>query len=345
MAHLWGPPAPLAAPPLRFTEPTTMVAAVNETLRKALEEDPKVLIFGEDIEDPKGGVFGLTKGLSTRFPGRVVNSPLAEATIAGTAVGLAATGWRPVFELQFTDFIGPALNQLMNQVATLRWRSNGEWSCPLVLMAPYGAYLPGGSLWHSESNEGMWAHVHGLNVVIPSTAEDAAALLWSAIHGNDPTLFLMPKHIFRKRSAVLPNLDAVPIGRAAIRRPGTDVTLVTWGNCVELADEAADRMQGEGVSVEVIDLRTVMPWDQETVAESLRHTGRLVVVHEDARTTGVGQAIVTEMTAHPERFNLLFSAPQLVARQDTYIGYNPILEYAALPSLEQVVEACRRVME
>ena len=169
------------------------------------------------------------------------------------------------------DFIGPALNQLMNQVASLRWRTGGEWSCPMTVIAPYGAYLPGGSLWHSESNEGMWAHVHGLNVVIPSTSEDAAALLWSAIHGNDPTLFLVPKHIFRKRSAVLPNLEAVPIGKAAIRRPGTDVTLVTWGNCVELADAAADPLQGEGISVEIIDLRTVHPCDYETIVQSVKH--------------------------------------------------------------------------
>jgi 2-oxoisovalerate dehydrogenase E1 component len=344
-SHLVGPPAPLIAPPVRFTEPTTMVAAVSEVLRRALEADEKVLMFGEDIEDPKGGVFGLTKGLSTSFPGRVVNSPLAEATILGTAVGLAATGWKPIFELQFIDFVGPGMNQLMNQVASLRWRTRGEWSCPMVIIAPYGAYLPGGSIWHSESNEGMWAHIHGLNVVVPSTSEDAAGLLWTAIHGNDPTLFLMPKHIFRKRSAVLPNLEAVPLGRAAIRRPGSDVTLVTWGNCIELADAAADRLQGEGISIEVIDLRSISPCDYETITQSLKHTGRLVVVHEDARTTGMGQSIVAEMTSDPDRFNLFFSPPQIVARQDTYIGYNPILEYAALPSLEQVMDAVRKTME
>ncbi|HVK03758.1 MAG TPA: thiamine pyrophosphate-dependent enzyme [Armatimonadaceae bacterium] len=346
MRHLYGPATPLSAPPVRFAEPTTMVAAVNEVLRQALRQDDKVLIFGEDIEDPKGGVFGVTKGLSQQFPGRVLNSPLAEATIVGAAVGLAATGWKPVFEIQFTDFIPPALNQIMTQVGTLRWRSGGEWACPMVLFAPYGAYLPGGSIWHSESNDGIWAHVHGLNVVVPSTSEDAAALLWSAIRGSDPTLFLLPKHIFRKRSPVLPTLEAVPIGKAAIRRPGTDVTLVTWGNCMELAEAAADRVQeAEGVSVEVIDLRTLSPVDYETIEGSLRHTGRLVVVHEDARTTGLGGTIIAEMTGTPERFGLFYSAPQLVARQDTYIGYNPVLEYAALPSVEQVVDAIRTTME
>src|SRR5579884_679766 len=343
--YLFGPPAPLSAPPVRFSAETTMVAAVNQTLQKALEENPKVLIFGEDIEDPKGGVFGLTKGLSKQFPGRVLNSPLAEATIVGTAVGLASLGWRPVFELQFIDFICPALNQLMTQVSSLRWRTCGAWSCPMVLMAPYGAYLPGGSLWHSESNEGMWAHIHGINIVVPSTSEDAAGLLWTALHGNNPTLFLLPKHIFRKRMPVPDKLPAVPLGQAAVRRTGHDVTLVTWGNCLELAEEAADHMHDEGISVEIIDLRCICPCDYATIAESLRHTGRLVVVHEDARTTGFGQSILTEMISHPDRFNLLLSPPQLVARKDVPVPYNPILEYAVLPDLEEVMAAIRLTME
>jgi 2-oxoisovalerate dehydrogenase E1 component len=321
-----------------------MVAAVNQTLLRALEEDPKVLLFGEDIEDPKGGVFGLTKGLSKRFPGRVVNSPLAEATIIGTAVGLASTGWRPIFEIQFIDFLCPALNQLMTQVASLRWRTCGDWACPMVILAPYGAYLPGGSLWHSESNEGMWAHIHGLNVVIPSTSEDAAGMLWTALHGSDPTLFLLPKHIFRKRAPAA-RFEAVPLGKAAIRREGRDVTLVTWGNCLELAEEAAERLAPEGVSVEIIDLRSIAPCDYETIVQSLKHTGRLVVVHEDARTTGFGQCLITEMISHPDRFSLFLSPPQLVARKDVHIPYNPILEYAVLPDLEEVLAAIRVTME
>jgi 2-oxoisovalerate dehydrogenase E1 component len=345
MQHLIGPPTQLVAPPLEFTAEMTMVAAVNQTLQQALTENPKVVMFGEDIEDPKGGVFGLTKGLSKQFPERVMNSPLAEATIIGSAVGLASTGWRPVFELQFIDFIGPALNQIMNQVASLRWRTCGEWACPMVIIAPYGAYLPGGSLWHSESNEGMWAHIHGLNVVVPSTPEDAAGLLWTAIHGNDPTLFLLPKHIFRKRAATNPNPEAAPLGQAIVRRAGEDVTLVAWGNCMELAEEAADHMHDEGVSVEIIDLRSIAPCDYATIETSLRHTGRLVVVHEDARTTGFGQSIITEMTSHPDRFNLFLSAPQLVARKDVHIPFNPALEYAVLPDVEEVISAIRLVME
>jgi len=343
LAHLYGESVSPSRPPI--TEATTMVGGINELLKTVLGKDDTVVLFGEDIEDPKGGVFGLTKGLSSAFPNRVFNAPLAEATILGTAVGLAATGWKPVFEVQFTDFLPPAFNQLLTQVANLRWRTCSDWSCPLVLIAPYGAYLPGGSIWHSESNEGIWAHVHGLHVVIPSTPEDAVSLLWTALNGNDPTLFLMPKHSFRKRSTGITRVGALPLGKAQVRREGRDVTVVSFGNCLELADEAAAQLAEEGISVEVIDLRTIAPLDYATIEASLTKTGRLVVVHEDARTTGIGQAIVTEMTAHPSRFSLLYSAPQLVARQNTYIGYNPRLEYAALPSLEQVLTAIRTTLD
>jgi len=343
--HLFGPTSTVSAPPVEFNEPTTMVAAVNQTLRHALEENNKVVIFGEDIEDPKGGVFGLTKGLSQVFPNRVRNAPLAEATILGTAVGLASVGWTPIFEIQFTDFLTPALNQLMSQAASLRWRSCGAWQCPMVIIAPYGAYLPGGSLWHSESNEGMWAHIHGINVVIPSTSADAAGLLWTAIHGSNPTLFLLPKHIFRKRNSISAASEAVPLGKAAIRREGADVTLVTWGNCTELAEEAAEIMSKENVGVEIVDLRSIVPCDYETVAMSLKKTGRLVVVHEDARTTGFGQSIVTEMTSNAQYWNYFLSPPQLVARKDVHIPYHPKLEYAVLPDIDQVLSAIRLTME
>jgi 2-oxoisovalerate dehydrogenase E1 component len=344
-SSLFGPtPAPVA-PPVHFGEPVNMVTAVNQTLLSALEENDRVVMFGEDIADPKGGVFGITKGLSHRFPARVMNAPLAEATILGAAVGLAATGWIPVFEIQFIDFIGPGLNQLMNQVSSLRWRTCGDWSCPMVIMAPYGAYLPGGSLWHSESNEGIWAHVHGVNVAIPGAPADAAGLLWSAIHGSNPTLFLLPKHIFRKRLPYPAESPAVPLGSAAVRREGSDVTLVSWGNCLEIADEAATRAEQEGVSVEVIDLRSIKPCDYETIAASLKKTGRLVVVHEDSRTTGFGQSIIAEITSKPEWFNTLISAPQLVARKDVPIPYNPILEYAVLPDLAAVLDAIHLTME
>ncbi len=326
-------------------EAMTMVSAVNKTLGIALREDDRVVLFGQDIEDPKGGVFGLTKGLSTEFPSRVFNSPLAEATIIGVATGLAAAGYRPVAELQFIDFLPLALNQLITQVSCLRWRSNGEWSCPMVILVPHGAYLPGGGVWHSESREGLMAHIPGIRIVIPSSPEDAAGLLWTAIRGDDPVLFLLPKHLFRQRFPAPEKYMPVPFGKAVIRHPGHDVTLVTWGNCVELAEQAAQKMATQGVSVEVLDLRTIVPCDWETIEISLAKTGRLVVVHEDNRTGGFGEVIISEATSHPDRWNLFLAPPQLVARTDTPVPYNPALEYEALPDVEEVVEAIQVTLE
>ena len=184
----------------------TMIQALNSALDVMLTRDPDVLIFGEDVEDPKGGVFRLTQKLSTDFPGQVFNSPLAESTILGVACGLASYGKRPVFELQFIDFIYPGWNQLVSNLATLRWRTYGKWSCPVVIYAPYGAYLPGGSLWHSQANEAAIAHFPGLKVVIPSTPEDAAGLLWTAMHSEDPVIFLAPKHmLWASRVATSPS--------------------------------------------------------------------------------------------------------------------------------------------
>lgn len=345
MDCLYADPIPATPPPIQPAESMTMVTAINETLRAALATNDRVIMMGEDIEDPKGGVFGLTKGLSTEFPGRVINAPLAEATIVGTAVGLAAAGYRPVFELQFIDFLSTGMNQLMTQVASLRWRSVGEWPCPVTFIAPCGAYLPGGSLWHSQSNEGIWAHIPGLRVCMPSTPEDAAGLLWTAIQSEDPVLMLVPKHIFRKRVGVMEKFPPVPLGKCAIRREGTDVTLVTWGNGTEMAAEAAERAAAEGISVEVIDLRSINPCDWEGIAASLAKTGRLVVLNEDVRTAGFGQAVVAEMTAHPERWNSFLSVPQLVARMDVHVPYCPTLEYTVLPNVEQVMEAIHTVMQ
>jgi 2-oxoisovalerate dehydrogenase E1 component len=340
--HNWGDEVAAERPPIQPGR-QTMVAAINNTFRKALENDPKVVFFGEDIEDPKGGVFGMTKGLSEAFPKQVFNSPLAEATIIGVAVGMAIYGYRPVFELQFIDFISPGWNQLVTNISTLRWRSFGDWKCPLVLYAPYGAYLPGGSLWHSMSNEGMLAHVTGLKIAIPSTPEDASGLFWSAIQGDDPSLILVPKHIFRKQAEV-GAVEPVPFGKAKVIREGADVTLVSWGNCLELAEEVAAKMGGD-ISIEIIDARSIVPVDYETITASVSKTGRLVVVHEDTHTTGMGQAIIAEMMRIPERFNLFLAPPQLVAREDVHIGYNPIYEYAALPDVERVIEAVRVTME
>jgi 2-oxoisovalerate dehydrogenase E1 component len=338
--HNWGEDVPAEAPPIQ-TGRMTMVSAINSTFAKALENDPKVIFFGEDIEDPKGGVFGLTKGLSDRFPKQVFNSPLAEATIVGAACGMASYGMKPVFELQFIDFVPPAWNQIMSNLSTLRWRTFGDWKCPCVIYAPYGAYLPGGSLWHSQANEGLLARLPGIKIAIPSTPEDAAGLFWSAIRADDPVFILIPKHIFRKQMDVK-SVEPVPLGKAKVVKEGADVTLVTYGNCLEIADEAA---KNSGFDVEIIDLRTIVPCDYDTIVRSVEKTGRLVVLHEDTQTCGIGQAVIAEMTRVPERFNLFLSPPQLVARPDVHIGYNPIYEYAALPCVEQVVDAINVVME
>jgi len=342
--HLYGELPEPQSPPLEGGRKWRMVDALNSVFKKALESDDRTIFFGEDIEDPKGGVFGLTSDLSDAFPNRVFNSPLAEATIAGVGIGMASCGMRPVFELQFVDFVGPAWNQISQNMSTLRWRTFGEWSVPMVFYAPYGAYLPGGSLWHSQANEAMFAHIPGLRVVVPSTPEDAAALMWTAMHADDPTIFLVPKHLFRLQMDCPQDVPAVGFGQARIRRAGQDVTLVAWGNGMELALAAAERVADQA-EVEVIDLRSLIPWDRETVAASLEKTGRLVVVQEDNRSCSVGQMIISELTGNEDSFGSFLSAPQLVARADVHIGYNPIYEYAALPDLDQVVAAIEKTLE
>ena len=314
---------------------------VNKTLRLGLEEDPRRVIFGEDIEDPKGGVFRLTQKLSTEFPKQVFNSPLAESTILGVACGLAAYGRRPVFELQFIDFIYPGFNQLVTNISTLRWRSFGNWKCPAVIYAPYGAYLPGGSLWHSQANESVFAHYPGLSVVIPSTPEDAAGLLWTAMHGEDPVLFLIPKHMFWAERESKEPVRAVPFGRARKFRDGSDVTLVAWGNTVEKSLEALAKIDNE-IGVELFDLRSIMPWDKESIAASVHKTGRLVVVQEDTKNCSVGQMIISHISGQPDLWSEMVSPPILVSKANVMIGYNPIYEYAALPDVERIVAAIRR---
>src|SRR5438477_1181726 len=314
---------------------------VNKTLRLGLEEDPRRVIFGEDIEDPKGGVFRLTQKLSTEFPKQVFNSPLAESTILGVACGLAAYGRRPVFELQFIDFIYPGFNQLVTNISNLRWRSFGNWKCPAVIYAPYGAYLPGGSLWHSQANESTFAHYPGLSVVIPSTPEDAAGLLWTAMQSEDPVLFLIPKHMFWAERESKEPVRAVPFGQARKFRDGSDVTVVAWGNTVEKSLEALTKIDSE-ISVELFDLRSIVPWDKEAIAASVHKTGRLVVVQEDTENCSVGQMIISHTTAQPDLWSEMISPPILVSKTNVMIGYNPIYEYAALPDVERIVAAIRK---
>jgi 2-oxoisovalerate dehydrogenase E1 component len=314
---------------------------VNLTLHAGLEEDSRRIIFGEDIEDPKGGVFRLTQKLSTEFPNQVFNSPLAESTILGVACGLAAYGKRPVFELQFIDFIYPGFNQLVTNISTLRWRSCGNWKCPAVIYAPYGAYLPGGSLWHSQANESALAHYPGLSIVVPSTPEDGAGLLWTAMHSDDPVIFLIPKHLLWAEHEYVEPIRAVPLGRARKRSKGSDVTLVAWGNAIEKSLEAIEKV-GREVSVELIDLRSIMPWDRATIEESVQKTRRLIVVQEDTEDCSVGQMIISHVTGKPDLWSEMISHPILVSKASVMIGYNPIYEYAALPDVERIVSAVRR---
>src|SRR5881398_3365777 len=314
---------------------------VNQTLRLGLKEDSRRVIFGEDVEDPKGGVFRLTQKLSNEFPKQVFNSPLAESTILGVACGLAAYGRRPVFELQFIDFIYPGFNQLVTNISNLRWRSFGNWKCPAVIYAPYGAYLPGGSLWHSQANESAFAHYPGIIVVIPSTPEDAAGLLWTAMHAEDPVLFLIPKHMFWAERESKEPVRAVPFGQARKFRDGSDVTLVAWGNTVEKSFEALTKIDNE-ISVELFDLRSIVPWDKESIAASVHKTRRLVVVQEDTENCSVGQMIISHITAQPDLWSEMVSPPILVSKTNVMIGYNPIYEYAALPDVDRIVAAIRR---
>jgi len=313
---------------------------VNKTLRLGLEEDDRRILFGEDIEDPKGGVFRLTQKLSTEFPKQVFNSPLAESTILGVACGLAAYGKRPVFELQFIDFIYPGFNQLVTNISTLRWRSFGNWKCPAVFYAPYGAYLPGGSLWHSQANESALAHYPGLNIVIPSTPADAAGLLWTAMHAEDPVIFLIPKHLLWAEHEYAKPIQAVPLGRARQRRSGSDVTVVAWGNTIEKSLEAIAKIENE-ISVELIDLRSIVPWDKAAIEKSVGKTRRLVVVQEDTENCSVGQMIISHVTSTAELWNEMISPPILVSKANVVIGYNPIYEYAALPDIERIIAAIR----
>jgi 2-oxoisovalerate dehydrogenase E1 component len=243
--------------------------------------------------------------------------------------------------MQFIDFIYPGFNQLVTNLSTLRWRSFGNWKCPAVIYAPYGAYLPGGSLWHSQANESALAHYPGLNVVIPSTPADAAGLLWTAMHTEDPVIFLIAKHLLWAEHEYTEPIRAVPLGKARHVREGSDVTVVAWGNTIEKSLEALDKI-GNDVTIELIDLRSIVPWDVAAIEESVRKTRRLIVVQEDTENCSVGQMIISHISGNAELWNQLFSEPILVSKPNVVIGYNPIYEYAALPDVERIVTAIKR---
>ncbi len=341
--HLTGPVSSAPASSIQLDPSCRMLDAVNRTFHAALEQLPDVIFFGQDIADPKGGVFNLTKGLSTKDPQRAVNSPLAESTIMGVAVGLASYGKRPCFEIQFVDFIYSGWNQLVTNMATLRWRSFGQWQCPLVIYAPCGAYLPGGALWHSQSGESSFAHVSGIHVVVPSTPGDAAGLFWTALHGDDPTIILLPKHLMWAELPAPTAVTAVPLGQARIVRSGGLLTLVTWGNCMELVEEVLESV-AQTLEIELIDLRSIAPWDKDTIAASLRKTGRLMVVQEDNISASVGQMIVAAMCSDQDVLQHLKAPPVIVAKPDVHVGFNPIYEYAALPDRERIMAAMERLL-
>jgi len=318
----------------------SMLQAIQRALRQGLESFPEILLFGQDIEDPKGGVFGMTKGLSHDFPNRVLNSPLAEATILGVAVGMAATGHRPVFEFQFIDFIGPAFNQIVSQLSNLRWRTGGDWQCPAIFYAPCGAYLPAGGMWHSQSGEGLLSHIPGLRIVMPSTPHDVLTAFWTAFHLEDPTFILLPKHLFHVKQKVHPWRNP-KVAQAHIVTSGNDVTVVAWGNTVAIATRAVEKA---GVSADIIDLCWLMPWDRDTILHSLTKTGRLVIVQEDMETGSLGASILASLLSEPEQFYKLVATPRLVSRPDAPIPFCAELENSMLPNWESVASVLAEVV-
>jgi 2-oxoisovalerate dehydrogenase E1 component len=322
----------------------TMLEAIRETLRHHLAADPRVGLLGQDVEDPKGDVFGATRGLSTAFPGRVRNAALSESTIVGTAIGRALAGERPVAMVQFADFLPLAYNQIASELATLHWRTAGRFDCPVIVMAACGGYRPGLGPFHAQTLEGTLAHIPGLDVLMPATAADAAGLLNAAFASGRPTVFLYPKICLNDRDRTTSSdvgRQLVPIGRARRLRDGDDLTLVAWGSTVHVAEEAAGALAAAGRTVDLIDLRSIAPWDRELVLASARRTGRLLVVHEDNATCGLGAEIVAtvaESVGTPVRC-------RRVARPDTHVPCNYENQLEILPSPRRVLQAAAELLD
>ena len=318
----------------------TMVQAIQDALRIALREDPRVVVLGEDV-GKAGGVFRVTEGLQAEFGAeRVTDTPLAENGIVGGAIGMALYGLRPVAEIQFVDFIYPAFDQIVSELAKMRWRSAGQYSCPVVVRAPYGGGIKGG-LYHSQSPEAYFCHTAGLTVVIPSTPADAKGLLLSALAGDDPVFFLEPKRLYRTIKEEVPEgRTAVPLGSARVAREGTDCAVICYGAMVPVGLEAARAAEQRGWSVEVLDLRTLLPLDSEALLASVRKCGRVVILHEAPRTCGYG-AELAALIAEQALTDL--QAPVLrVTGYDTPFPYT--LEHSYLPDPPRVLRAVEHVM-
>ena len=330
-----------ARPEYRGTEGAdalTMTAALRETLRERMASDPRVTLYGQDIEDPKGDVFGVTRGLSTRFPGRVRNAPLSESTIVGTSIGRALAGGRPVAFLQFADFIPLAFNQIACELGSMEWRTCGGWCAPVIVLAACGGYRPGLGPFHSHTFESILAHVPGVDVGMPSSAGEAAGMLNAAFESQRPTVILYPKALLNDRSrgtSVDVARHHVAVGTARTIRRGDAITIVAWGNTVPLCERAADRLADAGLRADLIDLRWISPWDRQTVIASAARTHRLVVVHEDNANAGFGAEVVASVC---EALRGRVECKR-VARDDVLLPCNPADQLAALPSLGSVLEA------
>ena len=322
-----------------MSQDLTYLEAIREALLEEMRRDPKVFVLGEDV-GPYGGAFGVTQGLYDEFGEmRVIDTPISESAIVGVSIGAALRGYRPVAEMQFADFISCGFDQIVNQAATLRYRYGGRASVPIVVRAPSGGNV-GGGLYHSQNPEAWFIHRPGLKVVAPSTPYDAKGLLKAAIRDDNPVVYFEHKYLYRRAKGPVPEGDdIVPIGVAATRREGDDITLLTYGAMVTPSLEAADRLSKEGVEVEVIDLRTLMPFDKAAILRSVEKTNRALIVHEDVKTLGLGaelSAVIME-----ERFDHLDAPVMRVTYPDTHCPFSQVLEGANLPNTEKIADALR----